>query len=246
MKKTLVILLAIFLTSLLIPSCSQVQPIAAQEPTNIPFPTQSSTPTFTQAATPITIPLQTNTPESTVTPTSTLLPPFPVVKEWATYTFSFRDVEVSIQYPADWQVNPSKNSDQITIQIFFGLDAAFGISRNYGYLLHIYKRPIADRHITDPHTWEPNEGGYKVLWEKPVKVDDLTGGEFVRGTDLLGSLDGILYSEEYELDIRLSGELDHIDEKEVIEIGYDNIIQEKFYVFEYMLQSIRVQDNKGN
>jgi hypothetical protein len=237
-KKSPVFLRAIFLASLVIASCSQEQPTATLEPTNTSFSIRSSTPTFTQTVTPTTTPSHTNTPEPTVTLTPTFFPLFPVVKEWSTYTVPFGDVGVSIQYPADWQVNPINNFDQIS----FHLDAAREISRNYGYQLYIYKRLIADRHFTDPHTWEPNEGGYKVLWEKPIKVDGLTGVEFVWGPDILGSLEGILYSQEYELDIRLSGSLDHIAEKDVIEIGYDNIIQEHFHIFEYMLQSIRVQN----
>jgi hypothetical protein len=235
MKKVPVISLVVF-ASLLLTSCSQVQPAAILEPTNTSIPIRSSTPTFTEALAATTTPLHTNTPEPTFTTTPTFLPLFPVVKEWSTYTFPFGDVVVSIQYPVDWQVSPINNFDQIN----FYLDSARGISRNYGYQLQMYKRPIADRHVTDPHTWEPNEGGYKVLWEKPLKVGDLTGVEFVWGGPYLY---GILYSQKYELDIRLAGELDHIDEKDVIETGYDNIIQEHFQVYEYMLQSIRVQDN---
>jgi hypothetical protein len=241
MKKAYVFIHAIFLATLVITSCSQVQPTATFEPTTTSYPIRSSTPTFTQTVTPTTTPLPTKTPEPTITLTPTFFPLFPVVKEWSTYTFPFGDVRVSIQYPADWRVNLNSYPYGDTA-ITFRLDSQIERSRNYGISLSIENLPIADRHFTDPHTWEPNEGGLKVIWEKQLKVDDLTGIEFIWGSDKLGSLYGNLYSQEYELDLRLNGTFDHIDEKDVIEIGYDKIIQEHFYVFEHMLQSIRVQN----
>ena len=166
----------------------------------------------------------------------------PTVTEWYTYR---SPSGVSIEYPAFWQVYTIGTPDSVA----FRLDAAKEISIFYWINIDIYNRPIQDRDTADPHTWYPNEGGYEILWERPIIIDNLPGVEFAWGTYKnderrwrnMPTLMAILYSEQYQLDIRLTAGFNEETADLALVEGFDKVIGEKFTVFEYMLQSIRIE-----
>ena len=94
-------------------------------------------------------------------------------------------------------------------------------------------RPLEDKEITNPHTWAPNEGSYEVLWEKPITVENAQGLEFIWGipaeNQIGGSLIAIYYSEQHELEVRLSTDADDIPTE-----------SNRFAVFEHMVQSVQI------
>ncbi|MEJ5309155.1 MAG: hypothetical protein WHX52_05250 [Anaerolineae bacterium] len=112
--------------------------------------------------------------------------------------------------------------------------------------MEVYNRPRKERAITDPHSWEGNEGGYKVHWEKKISIESAEGLEFVWGAvldnqwDTAPSLEAVYYSEQYELDIRLSTAFD-IPYLELMQSSDPaGAISARFGIFEHMVQSIRI------
>jgi len=138
--------------------------------------------------------------------------------KWATYRF---DIGVTFEYPSEWTIL-SKDIDSVR---FSGYENNMRVA--------VYDRLVEDRAVANPHTWGPNEGGYEVLWEKPISIENADGLEFIWGrpsdNEVAGYLKAIYYSEQYELDVRLSTDSDNI-----------TIDSDTFSVFEYMVQSVRM------
>lgn len=87
--------------------------------------------------------------------------------------------------------------------------------------------------MTDPHSWGPNEGGYEVLWEKPISIQDADGLEFIYGipsdNPVSGWLTAIYYSEKHGLEVRLDSFADTIPTE-----------SNKYNIFEHMVKSVRI------
>ena len=171
-------------------------------------------------------PTQATMPTSSMTPTSppsVIVVTQPVLEDinWATYVF---DAGVSFEYPADCII-VSSQEDSVE---FFGLPYL-----PYNVRVNVYARSVEDKAITDPHSWVPNEGNYEVLWEKPIAIENATGLEFIWGVpadhQIGGVLTAIYYSEQHELDVRLATDADSIPTD-----------SDKYDVFEYMVQSVRI------
>jgi hypothetical protein len=101
-----------------------------------------------------------------------------------------------------------------------------------------------DRDVTDPYTWQPNEGGYEVFWAKTIMMAEAEGLEFVwarrTGSGFEdGSLMAITYSEPNQLDIRLYMGLPNAILREGEEEELDFILSE-FDFFEAMAKSSRI------
>ena len=163
--------------------------------------------------------LPTASPIPTSTPTSTLVaqPAFENIK-WATYGF---DVGVTFEYPSDW-ITDSNDTDRVLLS---GYESQVRVE--------VYNRPLEDRAVADPHSWGPNEAGYKILWEKPISIENAAGLEFIwgrrRDDGSTRYLSAIFYSAQYELDVRLKMEIDTLPPP-----------VDKFRVFEHMVQSVRI------
>lgn len=94
--------------------------------------------------------------------------------------------------------------------------------------------------------WKRNEGEYEVRWEKPISIDGAEGLEFVWGAvrdnrwDTAPSLNAIYYSEQHELDIRLSTYF-NLGYMEISQApGFADIISSKFSIFEHMVHSVHL------
>jgi hypothetical protein len=139
--------------------------------------------------------------------------------KWATYVF---DVGVSFEYPQDWIIMASQEDEDSV--------AFFAISYlPYNLSVDVYHRPA----MTDPHSAVPNEGGYEVLWEKPISIENAHGLEYIWGIPADNHIGGVLiakyHSEQYELEIILRTDADAIPTE-----------SNKFSVFEYIVQSVRI------
>ncbi len=198
-------------------------------------------PAKTDTATPL--------PTSTPTITNTPIPILPIITDWYTYTHSSG---VSIQYPSGWDTSVYSYTD--SVDIYFRLAKALDISPFYQIFLEVYERPINYRKIADPHTWQPNEGGYEIHWEKQLNVDNTPGIIFVWGAYRIGSEDqqgewdtfpdliGILYSEKYELDIRLSAYFNAETARLFDAERFEDVFKARYYVFDHMFRSIRINE----
>ena len=181
----------------------------------------------------------TPTPTFLVTP----LPVLPEVSRWYTYTFYV----VSFQYPADWQIHSINSTDYsyFNFHAYFRLDRATDVSPFYWINLDFY---IQERDaIPNPHSSEPNEGGYAVQWERPISVGGLPGIEFVWGAykgkgewDSLPTLNAWLYYAPKKLDIRLTAAFDRQTIDRALVEGHQPVIDESYVAFHHMLQSIQV------
>lgn len=166
---------------------------------------------------------------ATVMPTPSLLPTSiptaPLVTrldieniKWATYKFS---AGVTFEYPSEW--------------IIISQDVNWVWFSGYGenVRVNVYDRPAERKAVANPHTWGTNEGGYEVLWEKPISIENAAGLEFIWGQpsndQIAGYLYAIYYSEQHELDVRLSTDSDTI-----------TIDSDTFRAFEHMVQSVRI------
>jgi hypothetical protein len=150
---------------------------------------------------------------------------------WLIYT---HELGVSIKYPVDWSSE-------------FTADGAIFLSPDGSRILwEIYPRPVSERASTDPNTWVPNQGGYEIHWSKSISIPDAEGLEFIWGTQLGNSwgvapqLMAILYSEDAELDVRLSTFFDIEAIATLEEEGPDPTISKHFEEFEQMLQSVQI------
>lgn len=157
---------------------------------------------------------------STFTPTLIAVPQ-PALDDikWATYVF---DAGVSFEYPHDWIIMASREGED-SVEFFVTSYLPYNVS------VDVYHRPA----MTDPHAGIPNEGGYEVLWEKPISIENADGLEYISGIPADQHIGGVLFakyfSEQYKLEIILRTDADAIPTE-----------ANKFSVFEYMVQSVRI------
>ena len=209
-------------------SAQQVAQPSVSTSSSLTASTAAISANLTQAASPL----------ATAAPTPILQ--VPVVSEWLTYT---HESGVSVEYPAQWQVQPNPPAGTV----LFGIQLDEAYIPSHRVILDVFDRPLKDRAITDPYTWQPNSGGYEVQWAKPISVENASGLEFVWSSypDQTGQispsfLQANYYSDEYELDIRLSTSIEG-DSLELIEtIGITDTIASRFAVFEHMVNSVKV------
>jgi hypothetical protein len=233
-KQTFRVYLFLFST-ILLSACDLSRTISATDtPSLLSTIRLSGSPTLALSST------STIIPETISTPTP--LPILPTVTDWSIFT---NPSGVSIEYPANWQIKTRTDYDNP----LFTLDTTSAVSSYYWIYLNVFDRPIEEQRITDPHAWESTDYSYEILWEKPIILDSLSGTEVVVNhykTDENQSggkiqLMAVLYSETYQLDIRLSTSFDKETADLALEEGFDAVIAEKFTVFEHMLQSIRIE-----
>jgi hypothetical protein len=139
----------------------------------------------------------------------------------ATYRF---DLGVAFEYPSEWRT-VSKDTDWILFSV-------------HEDLMRVAVQHLASENSVlrnPPDTWGTNEGGYEVLWEKPISLENAQGLEFIWGQSSDNPLAGhrylyaIFYSEEYELQVTLS-----------MESAIISVDSDKFNIFEHMVQSVRI------
>jgi hypothetical protein len=224
----------VFLTTCTTSRSETISPIATVFES--PVPSVNLTAFASPIPTQTPLPLPTSTPASTPTP----LAQVPIATEWLTYT---HESGVTIQYPANWQIRSNPTYGQVVFGI--QLDEAF--IPNYRVVLDVYHRPLKDRAIANPYTWQPNEGGYEVHWAKPISVDEASGLEFVWGGyyehkwDTQPTLNAIYYSERYELDVRLVTSIDDRSIELIETDGFTDTIASRFGVFEHMMKSLEIK-----
>ena len=140
--------------------------------------------------------------------------------KWATFAF---DAGVSFEHPSTWTMISSQD-DSVEFSGF----ASFPYLR-----VEVYHRPIEEKTIGDPHSWQPNEGGYEILWEKSISIENAEGLEFIWGTpadnQLGATLNAMYYSEQHELEVRLSTNTDSTSTQ-----------SDAFKLFERIVQSVRI------
>ncbi|MGB2963572.1 MAG: hypothetical protein WBB69_06255 [Anaerolineales bacterium] len=147
------------------------------------------------------------------------------------------ELGVSINYPPNW-----------TPEITSG-GAVFISPTGSRILWEIYPRPLSERGLADPTEWVPNEGGYEIHWSKSISIPHAEGLEFIWGVYQENSWDGspqlmaILYSEDRELDIRLSTFFDSDALAILDEVGPDRAISTELEVFRQMLESLQIDAN---
>ncbi len=165
---------------------------------------------------------------ASTTPDGSSIDPYAV---WLSYT---HETGVSISYPPSW--SPELTADS----------ALFVSPEGSRILWEIFPRPLSERALADPNVWVPNEGGYEIHWSRSVTIPAAEGLEFIWGVyqgnswGVAPQLMAVLYSEERELDIRLSTFFD-IDSIEALdELGPERAISTHFAVFEHMLRTIQI------
>jgi len=158
---------------------------------------------------------------------------------WLAYRFASG---VTLEYPASWAVEVGDAPGGPESAWFRPGDPslpAVGVD--------IYHRSLAEQSVADPHTWQPNEGGYDVRWSQAVKADDLKGILFIWGALLEGEWDGpswliVIYcSPDHELDIRLTTEFTSIDPEQAETIGLAEIVTTRFAEFRHMIESVQIE-----
>jgi hypothetical protein len=165
----------------------------------------------------------TETPVPTLTPTGIVITP-PAFEEikWAPYEFQ---VGASFEYPSDWFIN------SITRQEDF-VEFVFPYSP-YNLSARVFDLPVNDKAMTDPHSWGANEGGYELLWEKPISIQDASGLEFIWGVPsdnpVGGWLTAIYYSEKHGLMLRLDTFAHAIPTE-----------SNNYNIFEHIVQSVHI------
>jgi hypothetical protein len=141
--------------------------------------------------------------------------------KWSMYQIG---LGVAFEYPSEWKT-VSKDSDWVL----------FSAQKDLVRVAVDHLAPENSVLMNPPDAQGTNEGGYEVLWEKPISTDNAKGLEFIWGQSLDNRLDGhrflyaIYYSEQYELQVTMSMEADII-----------SVHSDKFNIFERMVQSARI------
>ena len=154
--------------------------------------------------------------------------------DWVTYVFT---AGVSVEYPSGWAIVPS---------VYDFVDFRPPTGGNYSVRLEVYDRPLQNRATADPHSWEGNEGGYEVHWEKPISIQNADGLEFIWGVirdnqwEGLPFLMAVYYSEQYELDVRLTTAFDSQSAEMAQTLGLTDTISTNFGIFDHMVQSVHI------
>ena len=172
------------------------------------------------------------------------------ITEWSTFTHVSG---VSIEYPTGWTVEQFSWGSSDTVYFTLPTAGDSNGTAEESITLSIYQRPLAERAVTDPYNWRPNEGAVEVQWAQPVAVDNATGLMFVWApydafvppdpfspyTPLLPSILAIYYSALHELDVRVESNL----KEETVEIvrkqWFDAAIPQQEPIFLHMVQSVR-------
>lgn len=179
-----------------------------------------------------------------VTPTSTWQaevgqpPPFtpassPIdpIQDWQAFT---HETGLTISYPPGWNLEPSPDG------------AVFVSPEGSRILWEVYPRPLSERALADPEQWVPNEGGYEIHWSRTVTIPAAEGIELIWGVQegdawqLAPQLMAVLYSEEWELDIRLSTFFSSESIEALDDLGPEHAISIHFVEFEQMLRMIQI------
>jgi hypothetical protein len=165
---------------------------------------------------------------------------------WPTYMLSSG---VSVEHPADWSPSPGGydgTQESVWFESFGAGTPPVGVE--------VYQRPLAERQVADPYTWQPNEGGYEVHWARPIAtVSGLSGLEFVWGAyselekewSTAPSWMVILYSREHELDIRLTTSFDASALDMLQTTGVTETVTAHLGIPRRMAQSIRLHSTTG-
>jgi len=139
--------------------------------------------------------------------------------KWATYVF---DAGVSFEYPHDWIIMASRE-DEGSVEFFATAYLPYNVS------VDIYQRQAWD----NPHSGVPNEGGYEVLWQKPISIENADGLEYIWGIPANNQIGGVLtaiyYSKQYQIQVVLRTDADAVP-----------TASNQFSVFEHMVQSVRI------
>jgi len=152
---------------------------------------------------------------------------------------------VAFQYPVGWQVRITRElADEIS-GTFESPSYDAILAPNYHRVrFNIYDRPFEQRDVANPSTWQPNEGGFEVLWAKPITITAAGGVEFVWGShwqqEAPPRLYAIYYSEQYELDIRLSTAMDNESLQIAKTRGFTDTVAARFAFFEHIVDNIRI------
>jgi len=175
---------------------------------------------------PVISPSQSNTTTPSFSMTPTLTPTVIAITQpalddikWATYVF---DAGVSFEYPHEWIIMASRE-DEDSVEFFATAYLPYNVS------VDIYQRQAWD----NPHSGVPNEGGYEVLWEKPISIENADGLEYIWGIPANNQIGGVLtaiyYSKQHQIQVVLRTDADAVPTE-----------SNQFSVFEYMVQSVRI------
>jgi hypothetical protein len=214
-------LIVIFLVA-----CRAEQALTTIPTSTVPVETSTERPVMLLTSTPV------HTPQATITALPT------AATKWSTYVFT---EGVSVEYPAGWIVTPYTTLSLVD----FSSTAEKYDPMMFTVRVELYLRPMADHEITDPHSWENNEGGYKVHWEKPISIESAEGLEFMWGVIQQGqwwtppSLNAVYYSKLYELDVRLKTSFDRENIELITMADLPESMAARVTVFEHMVQSVR-------
>ncbi|MBI5031000.1 MAG: hypothetical protein HZB51_10770 [Chloroflexi bacterium] len=183
---------------------------------------------------------QTETPPPTLLiPTATDALNATTNTSWKTYVFKQK---VTVDYPSGWSVVPLTDDS-----------VDFRSPDRHSYVrLELYSRPLKDSALANPHSWENNQGGYKIHWEKPIAMDSAEGFEFIWGVrhndqwDDLPFLMAVYYSQRDELDVRLTTSVDAQGARMMQTLGFEQAIAARFSIFEQMVSSVRINHSTTN
>jgi len=177
---------------------------------------------------------------------ASLLPPPPAPDAWPVYTFP---IGASVDYPAGWSYAPDVYDEVQYSVSFFALETDGSPVR-----VEVYHRPVSERDVADPFTWQPNQGGYEVHWSRPITSEQgLAGIEFVWGAyvearqewDTPPQWMAVYYSPEDELDVRLSAFFDQAALDLLERSGVTETVAAHFALPRRMAQSVQLYPTAG-
>ncbi len=178
-------------------------------------------------------------PTATLAATAVPCPVPTAIPAWHAYQFPNG---VVADYPAGWAVEPGDVPLDPSSAWFRPADPT---QRPVG--VEVYHRPLAERGVSDPYTWQPNEGGYEVHWSQVVQSDGLDGILFVWGVRRDSAwetppwLMAILYSPQHELEVRLTTEFTPSDVGLAHTVGLADVVAGQFGDFVHMVASVRIE-----
>lgn len=150
---------------------------------------------------------------------------------------------ISLQYPAGWEFTSTEIPDGYPVVVF--VDPRDPDASSPRISLEVYDRLPEDRDVTDPYTWQPNEGGYEVQWSQPITMAEAEGVELIWARQIGsaledGTLMAVAYSELHQLDMRLSMTLPDTTLQEGETEGWESVISD-FGAFQEMLTTIVIE-----
>lgn len=205
-------------------------------------------------------------PRPTATPIPNPLPQPPVASGWLTTTIS----NFALDYPADWWlihnpiVSPATSfSGRFTLPEITGLEIPYNyviyysnyhFDRSYGEEIPATVADLLPRHrpgvsysFANPRTRISTPlDDYEVIWQKPVGSTELPGLMYVLGkpdywrSDDPVVLYGVFLHPQFPVDFRLFIILDQDSLALAQSRGFDTMIAQRFQLFEYMVNSVRL------